>query len=110
MERTAQNDLIAVLRLINAGKVSVSDKTRYPTAATKRDCLSLLAVTTDPPPEETVLGNSSARFELCLPLIVQAAGLAELATGLNSKTGQKLSSPRKPLKTAWNKWLKTTAR
>ena len=117
MERTAHNDLIAVLRLINAGKVSVSDKTRYPTAATQKEIASLLSggdYYTDPPPEERkpyeqLIGSIRA---YAWPLIVQVAGLAEL-TGKRlslTKAGQKaLSSPsEKTLKTAWNKWLKNT--
>ncbi len=117
MERAAQNDLIAVLRLINVGKVSVSDKTRYPTATTQKEIVSLLSggdYYTDPPPEERkpyeqLIGSIRA---YAWPLIVQVAGLAELAGKRLSltKVGQKAlsSPPEKTLKTAWNKWLKNT--
>lgn len=42
-ERAAQHDLQAVLRLIDLGKVAVSDKTFYPTAATLNALAPLLA-------------------------------------------------------------------
>jgi hypothetical protein len=117
MERAAINDLTAVLRLIQTGKVSVSDKTRLPTASSQQAITALLQdgdYYADPPKEERqpydqIVGSIRA---YAWSLIVQAAGLAELSGKKLSltKVGQKALSepPSKILKSAWNKWLKTT--
>ena len=117
MERAASHDLQAVLRLIQAGKISVSDKTRMPTASTQKAITALLQegdYYSDPPKEERqpydqVIGSIRA---YAWPLIVQAANLAELSGKKLSltKAGQRaLNAPaEKNLKSVWNKWLKTT--
>ncbi|HEY9299135.1 MAG TPA: hypothetical protein VIQ31_22810, partial [Phormidium sp.] len=115
MERIAQQDLMAVLRLINAGKIAVSDKTNYPTAVTIKAITSVLSggdfyIDKEPEqrqPYEEVIGGIRA---FAWPLIVQVAGLAELSGKKLSltKAGQKaLSEPlEKTLRTAWQKWVK----
>jgi hypothetical protein len=116
MERAAQHDLQAVLRLINTGKVAVSDKTRFPTSATLKAIPSLLqggdyyddSEPTEDHPDDQKIGPIKA---FAWPMIVQAAGLAELSGKRLqlTKTGQKaLSTPSaETLRTAWKKWLKT---
>lgn len=116
MERAASYDLPAVLRLIQTGKISVSDKTRMPTASTQKAITALLQggdFYRDPPKEERepydqVIGSIRA---YAWPLLVQAAKLAELSGKKLSltKAGQRaLNAPaEKSLKSVWNKWLKT---
>ena len=117
MERAAIDDLQAVLRLIQAGKISVSDKTRIPTASTQKAITALLRegdYYIDPPkekrqPYDQLIGSIRA---YAWPLIVQAASLAELSGKKLrlTKAGQRaLNAPaEKSLKSAWHKWLKTT--
>ena len=116
-ERIAQHDLLAILRLINLGKVAVSDKTFLPSAATIKTITPLLqggdyyaglTAADQWDQEHFPIGPIKA---LAWPLIVQAAGLAALSGKKLQLTpaGQKAlgADPAKTLKAAWKKWLKT---
>jgi len=115
MERAAQHDLLAVLRLVDAGKVRVSDKTKQATAAGARAITAVLQGGDFYPPVEssdpctTEPGPIKA---FAWPLILQAAGLAE-ASGTKlqlTAAGRKAltSPPHETIRRAWNRWLKTT--
>jgi hypothetical protein len=115
-ERTAHQELLAILRLIDGGKISVSDKTRLPSAATLKTITPILSggdyytdiQQKENPPTYQQIGSIRA---LAWVMLVQAGDLAELSGQKLrlTKAGQKaLSSPtEKTLKTLWKKWLKT---
>ena len=82
-ELTAQRELLSLLRLIDSGKVSVSDKTRRPSAATIKaitnvleggDYYPVLPITSKWHDE-----NAGPIRAFAWPLIVQAGGLAQLS-------------------------------
>jgi len=114
-EQIAQHDLQAVLRLIEAGKIRVSAKTKRVTAAGAKAISDVLqngdfyspddpfdAYGTDPGPIRA----------FAWPLIVQSAGLANLSgtklqltpAGKKALTGP----PHQAIRRAWKRWLKTT--
>ncbi len=113
METAAQQDLQAVLRLVDAGKVAVSDKTGYPSATTMTALASVLiggdyyddAEIADP---DEKVGFIKA---FAWPILIQAAGLAELFGKrlALTKAGQKaLTTPSaETIRNIWKKWLKT---
>ncbi len=115
-ERAAQHDLLAVLRLINLGKVAVSDKTFLPSATTIQAVTPLLQggdyyselMPREEWHQDYPIGPIKA---LAWPLIAQAAGLASLSGKKLQLTpaGQKAlgSDPAKTLQNAWKKWQKT---
>jgi Helicase conserved C-terminal domain len=114
MESAAQQDLITMLRLIQTGKLSVSEKTRLPGAATLKAIAPMLQGgdyyrDDDNQSIDQAIGEIRP-FAWCL--LVQAGGLAELAGKKLqlTKAGQKaLTAPPVPtLKSIWKKWLKTT--
>lgn len=116
MERAAQQDLLAVLRLIDTGKVSVSDKTRFPSTATLKTMTAILSggdYYTDPPPEEGNFYDQPIGLirAFAWSMLVQAGGLAELSGKKLrlTKAGQKALTlpPPKTLHTLWQKWRKT---
>ncbi len=115
-ERAAQRELLSVLRLVDAGKVAVSDKTRRPSAATVEAITALLDGGDFYP---RVQGKSKRDDDnagpiraFAWPLLIQAGGLAQLSgTRLQlTKAGRKaLSEPAAAtIRTLWNKWLSTT--
>ncbi len=115
-ERAAQHDLVAVLRLIDGGKVRASAKTRRVTAAGARAIAEVLQGGDFYPPDEKlhdwgeeVIGPIKA---FAWPSIVQSAGLAELAgTRLQlTAAGKKAfaAPPQRAIRRAWNRWQKTT--
>jgi hypothetical protein len=115
MESAAQQDLLTVLRLIQAGKISVSEKTRLPGTATINAISSVLQggdyySDRDEPKDAYDHIGSMKPFAWCL--LVQAAGLAELSGKKLqlTKNGQKAltATPAATLKNIWKKWLKTT--
>ena len=114
-ERAAQHDLVAVLRLIDAGKVHASDRTNRVTAAGARAIAEVLYGGDFYPPDEQ-MGNWGPEVgpikAFAWPLIAQAAGLAELAgTRLQlTAAGQRAlgAPPHEVLRRAWERWLKTT--
>lgn len=114
-ERAAQHDLYAVLRLVDAGKVRVSGKTKRVTAAGAKAITAVLQGGDFYPPEDepddyrTDPGPIKA---FAWPLILQSAGLANLSgTKLQlTPAGRKAltSPPHEVIRTVWKRWLKTT--
>ena len=114
-ERSAFQELLVVLRLIDVGKVTVSEKTRLPSAATLKTLTSVLEggdYYTDihkkeNPPTDDEIGSIRA---FGWAMLVQA-GLANLSGKKLqlTKAGQKALNdpPEKTLKTLWQKWLKS---
>lgn len=116
-ERLAQQDLQSVLRLVNLGKISVSDKTLMPTKATLKAVASVLQgedyyTEADEEPDLDYLEPIGTIKPLAWTMLLQASGLTILeGKKLKlSKTGQKAltAAPEKTFKTLWKKWLKTT--
>jgi hypothetical protein len=105
-ERAAQRDLHAVLRLVETGKVAVSDKTRRPSAVAVR----LIAAVLDG--GDMYAGDRGAIKAFAWPLIVQAAGLASpMGSRLAlTKAGVRAlhEPPPSTLARAWRKWQSTT--
>ena len=99
-ERPAQQELLSVLRLIDSGRVSVSDKTRRPSAATVAAITEILEGGDYYPPLPVTNKwddeNAGPIRAFAWPLIVQAGGLAELSGSKLqlTKAGRKaLSAP-----------------
>ena len=116
MERAAQHDLLAVLRLIDGGRVAVSAKTRRPSAAASRhlgevlsggDFFDPTAQTT--PKSDQEIGPIRA---FAWPCLVQAAKLAELRGSrlALTKAGRSAVSapPAESLRRIWKRWLGNT--
>jgi hypothetical protein len=115
-ERTAQRELLSVLRLVDAGKVAVSDKTRRASSATI-DALTSILEGGDYYPRLPVKNkwhdeNAGPIRAFAWPLLVQAGGLAQLSGSKLqlTKAGRKaLSEPAaETLRTVWTKWVNTT--
>ncbi|HXB69367.1 MAG TPA: helicase-associated domain-containing protein [Candidatus Acidoferrales bacterium] len=115
-ERVAQRELLSVLRLVDAGKVAVSDKTRRPSASTV-DAITAILDGGDYYPQAPVKDkwydeNSGPIRAFAWPLLIQAGGLAQLSgTRLQlTKAGRKaLSEPAAgTIRTLWTKWMDTT--
>lgn len=115
-ERAVQRELSSILRLIDAGKVTVSDKTKQPTASTVRTIENVLEGGDFYP---RVRSKEKAGDEdpgpirsFAWPLLVQSAGLAEIAgTKLRlTKAGRAAlaNRPADTLRTIWSKFLGTT--
>lgn len=105
-ERASPEELRAVLRLVDAGKVAVSDKTRRPTSAGVRAVTAVLDrgdFYADP--------EIGAIRAFAWPLLVQAAGLAERAGArlqLTAAGRKALAEPAATtLRRAWQRWLDT---
>ena len=115
-ELAASQELQTVLRLIQAGKVAVSDKTRYPGAATIKAIAAVLQGGDYYSPEDESTEQYAQKIGDIKPfawcLLVQAGGLAELSGKKLqlTKAGLKaLTSPSaETLRNIWRKWLKTT--
>lgn len=113
-EREALSEVSAVLSLIDLGKVAVSDKTSLPGAAALREVSAVLAGGDFYPPQAE---QSPGRGEIgpikayAWPLLMQAAGLAELHGKKLALTKAGRSALGKPaaetLRTLWQRWLKT---
>lgn len=105
-ERASHEELVAVLRLVDAGKVAVSDKTRRPTAAAVRAVTSVL----DRGDFYTEAEIGAIRA-FAWPLLLQAAGLAERAGSRLRLTaaGRKAlaGSAGATLRRVWERWLET---
>ncbi len=119
--RAASHDLQAVLQWINAGKLAVSDKTRYPSAAAMKAMLPLFidgdfyddeVVKADYQKWEDYYDAIGPIKPFAWTLLVQAAGLAELSGKRLqlTKNGKKAlsNSPEHTIATLWKRWLKTT--
>jgi len=115
-ERAAQRELLSMLRLIDAGKVAVSDKTRKASASTIQAIAAILEhgeyYPHVPPKSEWDDENAGPIRSFAWPLLVQAGGLAQLSgTRLQlTKAGRKaLSEPAAgTIRTLWTKWVGTT--
>jgi len=113
-ERNALHDVHAVLRLIDTGRVRVSEKTRRPTAASMKTIAKILQGGDFFPPTKaadrwhTVPGPIKA---FAWPLILQSAGLAKLFGNKLQLTpaGKRAlkSPPQQVIRKAWDSWLKT---
>lgn len=115
-ERAAQRELLSILRLIDSGKVSVSDKTRRASAATVKAITTILEGG-DYYPQLPVTGkwhdeNAGPIRAFAWPLLVQAGGLAQLSGSKLrlSKSGRKaLSDPAaETIRTVWSRWIDST--
>jgi hypothetical protein len=113
-EHAAQHDVHAVLRLIDAGKVRASDRTKRVTAAGARAITRVLQGGDFYPPEENAdawTTDPGPMKAFAWPLILQNAGLAEL-TGTKlqlTSTGKRAlsSPPHEVILKCWNRWLGT---
>ena len=113
MERPAQHDLLAVLRLVEAGRVAVSASTRRPGAAAKERVAAVLADgdyfpwrASRAPRRVREIGPIRA---FAWPCLVQAARLAELRgskLALTKSGRAALHAPAaKTLRAVWKRWL-----
>ena len=111
-EQAAQQDLLAVLRLVHLGKVSVSDKTLMPSKATMKAIAPLLQS------GDYYDGTAASDDGLgtiqpfAWVMLLQGGGLAK-ATGKKlelTRAGQKAMNapPAKTIQSVWKKWQKTT--
>jgi hypothetical protein len=115
-ERAAQRELLSVLRLVDAGRVAVSDKTRKPSAATIDAITAVLEggdyYPFEPPKDKWRDENAGPMRAFAWPLLIQAGGLAQLSGSRLqlSKAGRKaLFEPAAQiLRTLWGKWCDTT--
>jgi hypothetical protein len=109
-ERGAATELAAVLRLVDVGKVAVSDKTRRPTGAAVRAVAGVLDAGDfyADADEKCDVGQIRA---FAWPLLVQAAGLAQQDGSrlrLTAAGRRALTEPIAPaLRRAWQRWLDT---
>ena len=116
MERAAQHDLFAVLRLVDGGRVAVSAKTRRPSAAASRAIAEVLEggdflepAAGETPERERGIGPIRA---FAWPCLMQAAKLAELRgsrLALTKSGRAALAAPAaETLRRLWKRWLGTT--
>ena len=114
----AEREVRAVLRLIEAGKVRVSDKTRRPIGETIDAVRGVLVGGDfyDPADESEDDGDPASDLAIrafAWPSLVQAAGLAAAARNTLELTaaGRKAlgQPPHAVLRALWRKWLGTTA-
>ena len=119
MERAAPKDFEAVLRLIQSGKVAVSEKTALPGAATLKAIAAVLQGGDfyNDEQRQATLEKGDIFYEVgniksfAWAAIAQASKFAEQSGKklVLTKAGQKAlqESPAKGLQTAWKRWLKT---
>jgi hypothetical protein len=113
-ERAAQQDLLTVLRLVDKGKVAVSDKTFQPSSATMDEIAELLRdgdfyeIEKKKDKWEEAVGHIKA---FAWPMLLQAAKLAELHGKklALTKAGRNAlgAPPHETLRSAWQRWLKS---
>ena len=115
-ERSAQRELLSLLRLVDAGKVGVSDKTRKASAVTL-DAIAAVLEGGDyypfvPPKDKWHDENAGPIRSFAWPLLIQAGGLAQLSGSrlqLTRAGRQALVEPAaETLKRVWEKWTDTT--
>lgn len=113
--REAEADLPAVLRLIDAGKVRVTDKKLVPTEATRKVVAGVLTGGDFYTPDDEDEHDGDPAHDLTIkafawPMLVQAAGLAEKrgdALKLTAAGRAALTdSPAATLKKVWAAWQK----
>jgi hypothetical protein len=101
-ECAALHELRAVLRLVESGRVPVSDRTRRPTAGGVRAVAAVLQGN-EPCFDETPIRA------FAWPMLVQAAGLAQLhgsRLGLTRAGSRALTAnPAEVIRTVWERWL-----
>ncbi len=111
--REAEQDLRAVLRLIEAGRVRVSDKKRQPTAASQKAVAEVLAggdfyTAEDQDESKYDPAHDLAVKAFAWPMLVQAAGLAQKSGDDLAPTpaGRKALSAPAPdvLRAIYRKW------
>ncbi|GAB4459516.1 MAG: hypothetical protein OHK0037_04990 [Elainellaceae cyanobacterium] len=119
-EHVARRDLQSVLRLVDLGKVSVSDKTFFPTTATLSAIADVLEAGDYYSDWPAKLSPGGWRYDYDIGFIkpfawvmlLQAAKFVELNGKRLSltKAGQKAlgDPPEKSLQTLWKAWLKNT--
>lgn len=115
MEHEALSDLPRVLRLIEQGKIKVSDKTRQPGTATTQLLAGQLPdgdFYAEAPKKNAWNQDIGAIKAFAWPMLLQAGGLAQIE-GCKlalSRNGQKAlsASPAEVLRGLWGKWLKNT--
>jgi hypothetical protein len=119
MEQVAQKDLLSVLRLIQSGKVSVSDKTSLPSGATVKAITTILLGGDFYDDQQR---KAEARYDytasddiggikaFAWTALLQVGNLAELSGKklVLTKAGLKAlqEPPAKTLQTLWKRWLK----
>lgn len=116
MERAAPQDLLAVLHLIDRGKVAVSAKTRRPSGAAVRGIAAVLSGGDffDPAPPKRAPGEQTVGpvRAFAWPWLVQAGGLAKIhGTGLVlTRTGRTAltAPPGETLRRLWRRWKRST--
>jgi hypothetical protein len=115
MERTAPHDLHTVLRLIERGKLAVSDKTSLPSSATVDEIAALLRggdyyYAPGQPKKKKYEQEAGPIKAFAWPLLVQAAGLAEQSgkrLALTNAGRKALSNPAADtLRLCWQRWMK----
>jgi hypothetical protein len=118
MERAAQADLKTALRLAEAGKIMVSDKTQRPTQSAMKLIVSLLH-TGDyyPQSDDSTKRKGRGAQEVgpirafAWPMVLQAARLAEMSGNYLRLTGAGRKalgeSSADVIRVAWQRWLKT---
>jgi len=115
-ERTAQRELLSVLRLVDAGKVAVSDKTRRASSATIDAIMNILEGG-DYYPRLPVTNkwhdeNAGPIRAFAWPLLIQGGGLAQLSGSTLRLTRAGRSALAEPaaetIRTLWTKWVDTT--
>ena len=112
----AEADIRTVLRLIEAGKVRVTDKKLVPTDATRQTVAGNLAGGDFYAPDDASESKWEPAFDIGIrsfawPLLVQAGGLAEKSGGVLKLTtaGKRAltAAPSEVLRKVWASWLKT---
>jgi hypothetical protein len=115
-ERGAQRELLSVLRLVDAGRVAVSDTTRKPSTATVHAVAAVLEggdyYPYGPRDDRRDDANPGPIRAFAWPLILQGGGLAQRAGSRLQLTraGRKaLGEPAAvTLRALWEKWTDTT--
>lgn len=113
-EQLAQHDIHAVLRLVDAGKVRASEKTKRVTAAGAKAITQVLQGGDFYPPDAEPnyrVTDPGPIKAFAWPLILQSAGLARLSGNRlqltpAGKTALR-SSPHQAIGRAWKRWQKT---
>ena len=115
-ERAAQRELFSMLRLVDAGKVAVSDTTRKASSAAIYAITAVLEGGDYYPyrlPENRRSDENAAPIRpFAWPLIIQAGGLAQLSGGrlqLTKAGRTALGAPAaETLRALWERWTDTT--
>ena len=115
-QSVAPREFMIMLRLVESGKLRVSEKTRRPSGATLDAILPLMVDGDFYQPEERLEYAKETGQDLLIrpfawPCILQAAGLVSLAGGrleLSSEGRKALSrDPHAAIRDAWKKWQNT---